>query len=232
MTKFFGCSNEDLNIKPTELKNVKTDDTMPKECPFCFDNSEKIYIYHYLENNNLQMIFLCNMCQKIFISYFKKKINDLKRDIFEIDKKQKMFGKFKKKKFENNIENFSPNFYKIYSQAKNAKQLDLYLIIGNSYRMTIEFLIKDYLIKISKKKINEIKKKKLFDCIKELDFKDDLKNLLHCLRIYGNEETHYEIKIMKNIKENIEEMENIIDIIINRIKLKLSLNKNNFKLPK
>ena len=219
----------DLNIEPLHLETIETTDNLPKKCPFCFNSEKKEYVYHYSKDNEVQFISLCNSCGKIFISYFKSETPFAKK-IFKYKDGDDMFGKFENISISKSIQKFSSKFYEIYSQAKSGKQMDLYLLIGNSYRKSIEFLIKDYLIKIQKKPEKEIKELNLHKCINQLNFKDDLKNLTKVLKEYGNEETHYEIKTKKNIKKDIEEMENIIEIIIKHVELQLSLNKNSYKL--
>ena len=144
-----------------------------------------------------------------------------------------MFGNFKEVELNPDVKKISPEFYEIYSQAKKAKEKNLHLIIGTSYRKAIEFLIKDYLINYLSGDENKTKKKDLHKCIKDLDFEKDLEDLTYVLKEYGNEETHYASKTKKEREEDVEEMERIIKIILNNVEIKSTKNKSkNRKLLK
>ena len=61
-------------------------------------------------------------------------------------------------------------------------------ICGAGYRKALEYLIKDYLIKIKEKNINN---KDLADCIEMCDDLFDI-DILNIMRKLGNASTHYE----------------------------------------
>jgi hypothetical protein len=65
------------------------------------------------------------------------------------------------------IAKLSPNFCEIYNQAQKAEQSDWLLVAGPGYRKALEFLIKDYAIKLHPTEEEKIKKMELGRCIQE-----------------------------------------------------------------
>ncbi len=98
------------------------------------------------------------------------------------------------KKFGEIIENISPNFVTIYNQAETAEHYDLDQICGVGYRKALEFLIKDYCIRLTPDKEEVIKKKLLMPVIKEFITSENIKNVSKRAVWLGNDETHYERK--------------------------------------
>lgn len=92
-----------------------------------------------------------------------------------------------------NIEQVSPNFIEIYSQATLAESEKLYQIAGVGYRKAAEFLIKDYAISKNPDKIDHIKKTMLGSVIGEYlkDF-PKIQSLAKAIAWIGNDETHYQ----------------------------------------
>lgn len=91
-----------------------------------------------------------------------------------------------------NIEQVSPTFVEIYTQATKAEEEGLNQISGIGYRKSIEFLIKDYVIFLNDKDEEIVKKEFLGKVIeKHLSHFPRLHSLAKAATWIGNDETHY-----------------------------------------
>lgn len=113
--------------------------------------------------------------------------------------------------FNEKIAVISPKFIEIYTQSQIAENNNLLEIAGMGYRKALEFLIKDYLIKIKFKddadSIEKVKKEMLSPSIKRLD-ENSIIDIAKYASWLGNDETHYtrkhEEKSVDDLKELIE----------------------------
>lgn len=107
-----------------------------------------------------------------------------------------------------NIDQISPDYRKIYTQAHKAESEGLDLIAGCGYRKALEFLIKDYSIlltlngkqlkeadPVQLEKINIIKKAPLMVVINEYLGIPKVTSMAKRATWLGNDETHYERRI-------------------------------------
>lgn len=116
------------------------------------------------------------------------------------------------------IESISPQFIKIYNQAKIAEQIKLYEICGMAYRKSLEFLIKDFAIYKNPNDKGKISANKYFlsNCIK--DYYNKMPNVKKCAERaswIGNDETHY-TRIWED--KDINDLKILIEIVIYGIK--------------
>ncbi|OGG11088.1 hypothetical protein A2Z00_01710 [Candidatus Gottesmanbacteria bacterium RBG_13_45_10] len=102
---------------------------------------------------------------------------------------------FKPEQFDKEIEELSPDFVKICTQAKIAEEMELDLICGPGYRKALEFLIKDFLIKAKGKESKYVKDHKLGWLIANDIDSEKIKITSGLAKDLGNDETHYEKKI-------------------------------------
>lgn len=92
------------------------------------------------------------------------------------------------------IINISSDFYKIYNEAIAAEEHGLSSISGMAYRKAVEFLVTDYLLKLS---IDGVSDEWLKDPKTSLSNKiskipnESIKNLSKAISFIGNDETHY-----------------------------------------
>lgn len=106
------------------------------------------------------------------------------------------------------INELSPDYIRIYTQAHRAEQNGLDLIAGCGYRKALEFLIKDYCIKLVFDDKNDGKitpqQQKTIDSIKSAQLGSVINNHLGMPKVktlaaratwLGNDETHYERRI-------------------------------------
>lgn len=67
--------------------------------------------------------------------------------------------------FSDEITDLSPDFCAIANQSRNAEHLGLTLIAGGGYRKALEFLVKDYAIRLHPDEAEVIKRTELGPCI-------------------------------------------------------------------
>ncbi len=93
--------------------------------------------------------------------------------------------------FSTNINKLSRSFVRIYNQSEKAEEMGLDEIVGIGYRKSLEFLIKNYSIKINPEKEGAIKAKQLSPCIQDYIDNKRIKALATASAWIGNDETHY-----------------------------------------
>ena len=89
------------------------------------------------------------------------------------------------------IKGISPDFVAIFKEAESADKKGLRLICGPGYRKSLEFLIKDYVIRAHPDKAEDIKKLNLAKCIAEYVSEGRIKEVSARAVWLGNDETHY-----------------------------------------
>lgn len=195
--------------------------SLPDECPYCHNKITPEYKLGFIRHNSVQAILVCGNhdCEKAFIAYYNKDGNH-KYNLQSISK-----GSHKPISIPNVITEISPSFDKIYKEAHFAEEEKLIEICGVGYRKSLEFLIKDYLIKLYPDKKEKIEKKFLGNCIKEYVENQQIKNVSLRAAWLGNDETHYvrqwEGKELKDLKLTIDltirwiEMEEMTKQLIN-----------------
>lgn len=128
----------------------------------------------------------------------------------------------KPEQFPEEIKNISPMFILIYNQAIEAESHELIQISGMGYRKALEFLIKDYCIKMYPEHDNKIKVMFLSNCI--ADFVDD-ERIKQCAKRavwLGNDETHY---LRKWQDKDINDLKILTKLTVNWIENILLTNK-------
>jgi hypothetical protein len=104
-------------------------DGHPDQCPICHSKISPIMKYgrtgtfHY--RAQAQVVYVCPnvRCNEFFIAYFELR------------------------QYQPQVREISPAFCAIYEEAHKAEQFGLIEICGVGYRKSLEFLIKDYLIR-------------------------------------------------------------------------------------
>jgi hypothetical protein len=89
-------------------------------------------------------------------------------------------------------------------------------ICGVGYRKSLEFLIKDYLIKLDSTKEAEIKIKFLGKCIEEDIKNENIKNVAKRATWLGNDETHY---LKKWEGKDLQDLKNLIDLTVHWLEM-------------
>lgn len=172
-----------------QRENVEKYIILPNKCPHCHKSIKpeiKSISSVSLINNTFGLLLQCTSCYKYMFQaynfnrgyYEADKINySYTNSPLEIDipKELDIFSKFKD----------------IYIQALTAEIYGLNEITGISFRKSLEFLVKDYLIKVLNENAEEIAKLPLFAAINKID-SVRIKNLAIAASWIGNDQTHYE----------------------------------------
>lgn len=113
--------------------------------------------------------------------------------------------------FDQGIQEISPMFVKIYSQAAKAESTGLDALNGVGYRKALEFLIKDFASRSNPDKAENIQKISLAQCIRE--YVDDVKVKEVAARAtwLGNDETHY---VRKWLDKDVEDLKVLLQLTI------------------
>lgn len=169
-------------------------DKVPDICPICLNGCAPRHFSGWLEQGRLQKVFGCTRsdCQSLFIAYYNyagdTKIQFENR-IYEYVNIAPI--SIEKIEFSEIINKISPQFSEIYNEAKEAEIRELKNICGAGYRKAVEFLIKDYVIKVKEKPEDKIRNKSLGNCIKEDINERRIKQCVERAVWLGNDETHY-----------------------------------------
>ncbi|MGG1201182.1 hypothetical protein ABE208_10950 [Bacillus inaquosorum] len=160
----------------------------PEKCPLCNTIQEPSFVSAYkLTNNRIEAIFKCNktFCNRLFISLLSRS-----RIGYSYSVDWSYPTKPAKIEFNEDIKQTSPLFVDIYNQANAAENSGLNHVAGMGYRKSLEFLIKDYLIKHKGEDEETIKSAFLGKCIKEY-LSESIKQVAERATWLGNDETHY-----------------------------------------
>lgn len=152
------------------------------------------------------LIFRCTNCHDIFVTRHDR-CNSFSRLEWVYPNNAPMIN------FTDELKEISPQFIKIYSQAKFAEENSLDELAGIGYRKSLEFLIKDFLIAVQHEDETEIKKKMLGNCIELLE-NPQLKKASTGATWIGNDETHYE---RRNSDYNINHLKAFIQLTVGLI---------------
>jgi hypothetical protein len=157
----------------------------------------------------MQVIYRCTKkdCDNLFIAYYTA--NDGNCHNFKLSSVRPLDKKGRD--FSTTIKEISSIFCTIYNQALSAEQDGLKEICGVGYRKALEFLIKDYLIKKSPDKKDEILKKFLNKCIEDDISNDNIKSMAKRATWLGNDETHY---LRKWEGKDLDDLKKLIDVTL------------------
>ncbi len=192
----------------------------PDICPFCEQGSQPIFCYAYGKHhsmdrtNILQVIFKCprERCNKLFIAFYKQDLR-LPGSGLYLQNVYQLAQSVNFKVFPEEVTNISPMFPVIYNQALIADENGLKEICGPGYRRALEFLVKDYLIKVKPDQEEEIKKEFLGKSIKRIDDKK-IKQTSERAVWLANDESHY---VRKWEDKDVKDLKLIIKLIVNWI---------------
>lgn len=125
--------------------------------------------------------------------------------------------------FSDNINQLSPPFVSLYNQASATEtNTEINGLAGIGYRKSLEYLIKDYLIKLKHKDKDSIIKMDLGNCVNKLD--SNLINIAKASIWIGNDETHY---FRKNPEYDIEDLKLFINTLVHFIEIDFAIQNAN-----
>ena len=96
----------------------------------------------------------------------------------------------KNSEYPETVKKLSPKAYEIYSDAIAAKAYGLDSLVGAGLRMSLEWIVWDYLLKVQKCEENEIEKTTLANRINKMDVPDLLNICMQLLKMFGNDQIH------------------------------------------
>jgi hypothetical protein len=99
---------------------------------------------------------------------------------------------FARLEFAKEIGEVSGDFVEIYNQAAAAEAYGLTLVAGPGYGKALEFLVKDYAIRVESDKAEEIKKEFLGSAIKKYVHDQSVRSMAELAAWLRNDESHYE----------------------------------------
>ncbi len=194
-------------------------DQIPDICPFCHHKIRPLIMVSFINNleNNIKILYLCpgNNCNELFIGYYSKIPPAMGRpssNLFYLNKTS--IGDLKKIQFEEIINDISENFVCIYNESYNAEQYNLKNICGVGYRKALEFLVKDYMLKLYPEHKEDIAKLFLKNCINKYVTDENIKDMSTRAAWIGNDETHYN-KIWK--EKDLEDLKDLIKLTVHWI---------------
>ncbi|MFE4350182.1 hypothetical protein [Peribacillus butanolivorans] len=202
-----------------EEPDYKTDhlNTLPENCPICNHSIAPVHIMEYsLGLYNLSLVCGCPRkdCGKIFIvEYQSTEMNDTRYDL-----KAFFPQKYPVQKFPEEISNLSSKFVKIYNQAFIAEITGLNEICGGGYRKALEFLVKDYAIKLNPGDEDVIKSKLLKPCIKGYIEHPRVAFMAERAAWLGNDEAHY---VRKWDEKDVQDLKKLIKLTVSYIETEL-----------
>lgn len=189
----------------------------PEKCPYCgkdFASKETVRFYngekYYIE------ILECIHCRQTVLLV----LNPDRTEVLHI------FPADYHHDFQPELKELSPNACKVFEETLHANSIGLEYLVGPGIRISLEWLVWDYLTKFKQIPDVELKDKTLFqrlDYFKEDQYKAVCANIL---RIFGNETIH----IFKNTDINIDEAIKILNILFNNIYAELFIQRVNSKL--
>jgi hypothetical protein len=205
---------KDLNRRDKEVRY----DRYPDRCPICHRSIEAIetglgtYFTYDEFDHYIQVVFRCpdRKCSQLFISEYKSLSSDgvYYKYSYSYPSTQRNVD------FQNEIQEISPKFVKIYNQAAKAESLKLDEISGIGYRKAVEFLVKDYCSLKDKKNEKVIKNEYMGIIIKNRIDDERIKVCAEKAIWLGNDQAHY-TQIWDQY--NIDDLKNLIRITVNWI---------------
>lgn len=153
--------------------------------------------------NKIQCAFQCTKCKELFIVNYKRG-----SESFELDYSEPVH--FIPPDISIEIENLSPSFCEIYTQAMEADQRKLDQISGPGLRKALEFLIKDYCKNQHPADSKSIEKIQLVPCIKQYITDQPIQTLAERAVWLGNDEVHY---VKKWVNKDIQDLKKFIGAI-------------------
>ncbi len=198
-------------------------DKKPSECPYCHKTIMAIEWNALSTDKKLTIVFRCpdQECQETFLGFYHLKNPDLSElpPTYHFFFSGTSIGTIKTRNFSDAIFAISSSFVEIYNQSLKSEEYALTQMSGMGYRKSLEFLIKDYLIRLYPEKEETIKKKFLGNCIKDDVTNPNVKSMADRATWIGNDETHY---TKKWIDRDITDLKKLIEVTVHWIEMEIT----------
>ncbi len=184
----------------------------PDRCPVCLHGIEPVdsATPWVRPNERLEVVFRCpkQTCESYFIARYLPDPN-VRAQTPNYVFSEAVPLTVKTSEGSETIRKISPDFVAVYREAEEAEFRNLKLVCGPGYRKALEFLIKDYVIKLNPERAEEIKKQYLGTCISTFVKNDMVKQVAARAVWLGNDETHY---LRKWEEKDLTDLKNLIKL--------------------
>jgi hypothetical protein len=188
-------------------------DKYPDRCPICLKGVHPLETGErwVVASNRLEIVLRCprQECECYFIgryNYFPAKTQFALSECVPLT--------IETSKSDDTVQKISPDFVLVYREAEEAELRNRKLVCGPGYRKALEFLIKDYVIKLNPDKAEEIKKLLLGKCISDFVKNDRIKEVAARAVWLGNDETHY---LRKWLDKDLQDLKSLITLTVHWI---------------
>lgn len=194
-------------------------DQHPGKCPRCHALVQALPVYGHVPMGdgfpNLEIAYLCmnTSCNRMFLGQF--------HGPFDIALRTRGYvlgmvapQDHEVREFSETIATLSDSFVLIYNEAFAAEQDNLMQICGVGYRKALEFLIKDYIIRLDPGEEIAIKSKLIGRCIDDHVKSDRIRAVAKRAVWLGNDETHY---VRKWEDKDLTDLKRLIDLTVHWI---------------
>jgi hypothetical protein len=190
-------------------------DKSPDQCPICLRGIQPVDTGQRWVNPNtwVEIVFRCprEECDRYFIARYQFWPSRNRYDFQEA-----VPLTVQTSKTDDTISKISPDFVSVYRESQEADLRNLKLVCGPGYRKALEFLIKDYIIKLNPGKAEEIKKLFLGKCISDFVKNDKINKIAERAVWLGNDETHY---LRKWEGKDLQDLKNLISLTVHWIEM-------------
>ena len=206
--------------KPISYNNIACGDCQLEyntinTCPSCKAKIAPVYIASVLNDAySASILDLCSNCNNAILTKYSVSCVDSAGGRKHYVAQSILYSepnRYEEQKFDDKIEELSPQFVKIYNQAYAAETYGLDEMAGLGYRKALEFLVKDFSIYERPDIAEEIKVKPLMQCIKNYIDNASIVTLAERSAWIGNDEAHY---VRKQENRDVNDMKAFIQAIV------------------
>lgn len=214
-----------ISLEPTKYSDININVNEVPTCPRCKKSIKPHHLssVYYVTADKIVIVeshLLCKGCNSSFLAHYElfKTPGGL---IIPDDPVYTAPNIYSAYQFDENINDLSPQFVRIYNQALSAESSNLDEIAGLGFRKSLEFLIKDFAISEHPSDEEAIKSMMLSPCIKKYIDDSRIKVLAEKSAWIGNDEAHY---IRKQNDRDITDMKAFIKAAVYFISMVLITN--------
>lgn len=213
-------------LDETHKQQTLTVDRIPDHCPVCKNRIKPTAIQGFFlarAKRPIRIAFLCPTegCHEIFVAAYTS-VSDAVVNATCRLQSTSLLRPIEEFRFPPTISSLSEMFCKTFNQSNIAEENGLDQIAGPGYRKSLEFLIKDFLLKYKYKDHAEtqekIQKAFLAICIEQYIDEDRIKHCAKRAAWLGNDEVHYtrkwESKDIHDLKALITMTVSWIDLVM------------------
>jgi hypothetical protein len=198
-----------------------TIDRIPNECPRCHFTIEPVRSGDpFTKNNWLEVYFRCSnrKCQHLIIASYALDFGASQGSFQYFNLVGTLPYKPVERKFSESITGISPSFATIFNQASAAEGYQLPDVAGPGYRKALEFLLKDYAIKLRPSDAAAIRQMQLANVILTYLNEPRMSVVFSRAAWLGNDQTHYE---RRWVDHDISNLKTLIDASVHFIEMEV-----------